>query len=601
MSNNNNGEKPVLGFRLKRSAGCGSPEASFDGKEITVNGWVARRRDHGGLIFIDLRDDSGTVQAVFDPRESEQSHSLAEGVRPEFVLAVKGKVRMRPDGTVNPSMKTGEVEILVVEAEVLNSSLTPPFEIKPDINVDEKLRLQYRYLDLRRDDLHECVRLRHRISSSARRYLEDRGFIEIETPQLTKSTPEGARDYLVPSRVQPGCFYALPQSPQLFKQTLMISGFDRYYQIARCFRDEDLRADRQPEFTQIDLEMAFVDESDVMAVTDGIVASAFQAAGKVMKTPVPRMSYREAMELYGTDRPDLRFGLRMSTLDDVFRETGFKVFAGTLKKGGSIRGMKIEQGAGMSRSDLDSWTKRAQELGASGLVWFVLGDEGFRSPVTKFLSEDELADMKSALGLEKGDAAFIVAGDRAGCDDVLHTLRGEVARKLGAVDEGDFRFVWIVGFPLLEFDRLEGRYKSLHHPFTSPTEESFEMLEHAPLEAEARAYDIVINGIEMGGGSIRIHRREVQERMFKMLGMSPDEYEAKFGFLLEALEYGAPPHGGLALGLDRLVMLLAGRDSIRDTIAFPKTQSASCLLTGAPDSVSGAQLKDLGLKTSFDS
>jgi len=598
MTEQARGGKNEVTFRLKRDVYCGQLGTDDCDRKVTLNGWAARRRDHGGLIFIDLRDDSGVVQVVFDPRTSEQSHNTAEEVRPEYVLGVTGEVRRRPEGTENRSMATGEVEVLARDVEVINRSKTPPFEVKEDVNVDELVRLKYRYLDLRRESMHEGMKLRHRVVKATHDFLTSNGFTEVETPRLTKSTPEGARDYLVPSRLQPGRFYALPQSPQLFKQILMISGFDRYYQIARCYRDEDLRADRQPEFTQIDIEMSFVDEDDIIAATDGLIAEAFRAAGRELDSPVGRMPYDEALDRYGTDRPDLRYGMLMDTLDDVFGTTGFKVFADALESGSCIRGMRIEGGSAMSRSDLGAWEKKARELGAPGLLWFVLEGNELKSPVAKFLSDKEKDGLASALRLEPGDAAFLMAGGREACDEVLYQLRPGVAKKLGLIQNDEFRATWIVDFPLLEYDEAEARYKSLHHPFTSPTEDSLPRLEDEPLAARARAYDIVINGMEIGGGSIRIHRSDVQERMFKLLSIPPADYDAKFGFLLEALEYGAPPHGGIALGLDRLVMLLAGSDTIRDTIAFPKTQSATCPLTGAPDEVADTQLRDLGLKKS---
>ncbi len=600
MGDAGSGDAERLTYRLKRTAHCGMVSLDQEGSEIILNGWVARRRDHGGLIFVDLRDESGIIQIVFDPRISSEAHRTAEDLRPEFVIAVSGSVRKRPPGTENPSMPTGQVEVAASGIEVINPSLTPPFEVKQDVRADEKVRLRYRYIDLRREEIHECLKLRHRITKAIRDYLDGLGFTEIETPHLTKSTPEGARDFLVPSRIQPGRFYALPQSPQLFKQTLVISGFEKYYQIAKCFRDEDLRADRQPEFTQIDIEMAFVNEEDVIALVDGMLEVAFNVAGKTYPRPVVRMSYDEALENYGTDRPDTRFGCRMVSLDKCFEDTEFRIFQEALKRGGAIRGLKVEGGGRMTRSEFDSLNRVAQEMGAQGIVWFVKTSEGLNSPVAKFLSITEIKNLVERAGLEEGDSLIVIAGPRNMCDEVLLQLRAQTAQKLGLLREGDFSPVWILDFPLLEYDETERRYKTLHHPFTSPTDDSLRIIEENPLQARARAYDIVINGIEMGGGSIRIHKSEVQERMFRVLGITPAEYEAKFGFLLEALRYGAPPHGGIALGLDRLVMLVAGRETIRDTIAFPKTQSATCPLTGAPDEVDPAQLKELYIRTEFE-
>ncbi len=583
----------------KRTTYCGLVTEAFLGQEITLKGWVNNRRDLGGLIFVDLRDREGIVQVVFNPAFSEEALKIAETVRSEYVVEVQGTVTKRDPETVNPKIKTGQVEVQVTNIKVINKSETPPFSINEEnVNVDENIRLKYRYLDLRRQELAQTFKMRHQITRSIRQYLDDEGFFDIETPVLTKSTPEGARDYLVPSRVHDGEFYALPQSPQLFKQLLMISGFDKYYQIVKCFRDEDLRADRQPEFTQVDIEMSFVDQEDVMQMGEEMLKKVVkEVKGVEINGAFPRMTYKEAMRRYGSDKPDTRFEMELIDVSQLERDMDFKVFKDTVENDGEIKAI-VAKGAAeqYTRKDMDALTEFVNIYGAKGLAWVKVVEDGLTGPIGRFFEAENVETLLTLTGAEAGDLVMFVADKPNVVAQSLGALRVKLAKELGLIDETKLNFLWVTDWPLLEYDEDAKRYVAAHHPFTSPKEADIAKLGTAPEEAEANAYDIVLNGYELGGGSIRIHDGELQEKMFEVLGFTKEQAQEQFGFLLDAFKYGAPPHGGIALGLDRLVMLLTNRTNLRDTIAFPKTASATCLLTNAPGEVSDKQLEELSLR-----
>ncbi|MBM7868079.1 aspartate--tRNA ligase [Heliobacterium gestii] len=582
---------------LQRSHRGGELRIDHAGQTVTLMGWVQRRRDHGGLIFVDLRDRSGLVQVVFSPEVGKEAFEKAEGVRNEYVLAVTGDVRPRPDGTINDNLPSGQIEVYARQLWVLNGAKTPPFYIEDDVEVDETVRLKYRYLDLRRPEMQRNLVIRHKTAKAMRDFLDRNGFLEIETPMLTKSTPEGAREFMVPSRVHPGEFFVLPQSPQLYKQILMVAGMERYFQIVRCFRDEDLRADRQPEFTQLDIEMSFTQMDDLLSLMEEMVAHIFkEALGKEIPIPFRRIPYAEAMGRYGSDKPDLRFGLELVDLTETVKDVEFKVFASVVKGGGEVKAINAKGCAHFSRKEIDELTKGVAVYGAKGLAYIQMTEEGPKSPIAKFFTDEQFKAVLEELGAEKGDLLLFVADKPSVVAAALGFLRQELARRLNLIDPEKLEFAWVVDFPLVEYDPEEKRYNAIHHPFTSPKDEDLHLLDQDPGKVRAKAYDMVLNGVELGGGSLRIYRRDIQEKMFATLGMTPEEAYEKFGFLLDAFDYGTPPHGGIAFGLDRMIMLMTGRDTIRDVIAFPKTQSASDIMVDAPSVVTPRQLKDLHIK-----